>query len=191
MLTVCRTYCYPWLAAVSVSFLVQLYIGLHMVEWCTEDKVGGQWHWKRFDSCVVEMQTTKMDRCCVYVCVCVDCAWRAGRHPVPECCRIAYARTLAALFFPWLKRPAFKPPAVSCVCFLSTTIREVYEAEKFASFFPLGAFNAIWRLSWSTPAQKDAVWLWPWAWNWPFYWIWWSITAQMEVQLPQGKGDIA
>lgn len=30
-----------------------------------------------------------------------------------------------------------------------------------------------------------------WLWNWPFYWIWWSITAQMEVWLPQGTGDIA
>lgn len=186
MLTVCRTCCYPWLAAVSVSFLVQLYIDLHMVEWCTEDKVGGQWHWKRFDSCVVEMQTAKMDRCCVYV-----CARRPGGILCLSVAGLHMHALQRPLFLPWLRRPVLKPPAVSCVCFLSTTIREVYEAEKFASSFPLGAFNAIWRLSWSTPARKDAVWLWPWAWNWPFYWIWWSITAQMEVQLPQGKGDIA
>lgn len=30
-----------------------------------------------------------------------------------------------------------------------------------------------------------------WLWSWPFYWIWWSITTQMEVKLPQGRRDIA
>lgn len=151
------------------------------MSWCAEDRVGGQWHWKNFHLCWRNVEMINL--CCVYaewVCVfvlqaCVPCI-HFSSVPPPVSVQMC-------------------PNHLSCLFLggehqLGLWSREIGPSYLWVRSAPSGGrhgrcgqiFGSLKTLL--SSAQE-------WRWNWPFYWIWWSITAQMEVQLPQGKGDIA
>lgn len=130
-----------------------------------------------------------------------DRGWRAlTLNGIPccclRCCRLGWS--LDRIFLLWTCRCI----RTTChVCALEESRRRINKAEKL-SFFKKKNKN-LWMPSAPSGGhhgQQNHIFasvvtllstVHEWLWNWPFYWIWWSITAQMEVWLPQGTGDIA
>ena len=133
----------PWHAAIySSSYAVMMH---------SEDKVGGQWHWKHFDSCV-QMWIVMIDYCgdrgrvCVRVCVCA-CACRCKAC---SCRRLVHAYVCAL------------PPVIVHHCAQTTCYwgaSGIFMKQRIWPPLCSGALGAIWRPFRSTPQHppQDCV----------------------------------
>lgn len=164
----------------SLSADLQLNLALHIVPWWTEDGVGGHWHSMETPSLYCGFGKFDQQPCLPTLLQ----APMQSRSPSSSC-EHANGSKPPVMFMLW--RRAAGALIKLKICPLKNPPKKT---NLWVPSAPSGGHHGQQNHPFASVVTLLST-AHEWLWNWPFYWIWWSITAQMEVRLPQGTGDIA